>query len=95
MQKPLCATLGRALRASGEWRVAIVSVQTRDLDSFCGIHCLFVTAFKAGKNARLVRLQSVPDMCAPHHPEDWRLLLEHKMYEPALYATVIQDCKAL
>ena len=24
-------------------------------------------------------------------PDDWRLLLEHKMYEPAFYATVIQD----
>jgi len=24
-------------------------------------------------------------------PGDWRLLIEHKMYEPALYATVIQD----
>lgn len=24
-------------------------------------------------------------------PADWRLLLEHKMYEPAFYATVIQD----
>jgi L-rhamnose isomerase/sugar isomerase len=24
-------------------------------------------------------------------PEDWHLLLEHKMYEPAFYATVIQD----
>ncbi len=24
-------------------------------------------------------------------PPDWRLLLEHKMYEPALYTTVIQD----
>lgn len=24
-------------------------------------------------------------------PADWRMLLEHKMYEPAFYATVIQD----
>src|SRR4029077_300767 len=24
-------------------------------------------------------------------PQDWSLLLEHKMYEPAFYATVIQD----
>lgn len=24
-------------------------------------------------------------------PRDWRLLIEHKMYEPACYATVIQD----
>jgi L-rhamnose isomerase/sugar isomerase len=24
-------------------------------------------------------------------PDDWRLFLEHKMYEPAFYATVIQD----
>jgi len=24
-------------------------------------------------------------------PSDWRLLIEHKMYEPALYATVVQD----
>ncbi len=24
-------------------------------------------------------------------PEDWRMLLEHKMYEPAFYATVISD----
>ena len=24
-------------------------------------------------------------------PEDWQLLIEHKMYEPAFYATVIQD----
>jgi len=24
-------------------------------------------------------------------PDDWRLFLEHKLYEPALYATVIQD----
>lgn len=24
-------------------------------------------------------------------PADWRLLLEHKMYEPAMYSTVIQD----
>jgi L-rhamnose isomerase/sugar isomerase len=24
-------------------------------------------------------------------PEHWRLLIEHKMYEPAFYATVIQD----
>ncbi len=24
-------------------------------------------------------------------PPDWRLLIEHKMYEPAFYATVIQD----
>jgi L-rhamnose isomerase/sugar isomerase len=24
-------------------------------------------------------------------PEDWRMLIEHKMYEPAFYATVIQD----
>jgi L-rhamnose isomerase / sugar isomerase len=24
-------------------------------------------------------------------PKDWRLLIEHKMYEPAFYATVIQD----
>jgi L-rhamnose isomerase/sugar isomerase len=24
-------------------------------------------------------------------PPDWRLLLEHKLYEPALYSTVIQD----
>lgn len=24
-------------------------------------------------------------------PSDWRLLIEHKMYEPALYSTVIQD----
>lgn len=24
-------------------------------------------------------------------PTDWRLLIEHKMYEPALYSTVIQD----
>jgi L-rhamnose isomerase/sugar isomerase len=24
-------------------------------------------------------------------PEDWQLFLEHKMYEPAFYATVIQD----
>jgi L-rhamnose isomerase / sugar isomerase len=24
-------------------------------------------------------------------PSDWRLFLEHKMYEPAFYATVIQD----
>jgi L-rhamnose isomerase / sugar isomerase len=24
-------------------------------------------------------------------PDDWRLLIEHKMYEPAFYATVIQD----
>lgn len=24
-------------------------------------------------------------------PSDWRLLIEHKMYEPAYYATVIQD----
>lgn len=26
-----------------------------------------------------------------HLPPDWRMLLEHKMYEPAFYATVIQD----
>ncbi len=24
-------------------------------------------------------------------PDDWRMLIEHKMYEPAFYATVIQD----
>jgi L-rhamnose isomerase/sugar isomerase len=24
-------------------------------------------------------------------PDDWRMMLEHKMYEPAFYATVIQD----
>ena len=24
-------------------------------------------------------------------PEDWRLFVEHKMYEPAFYATVVQD----
>ncbi len=24
-------------------------------------------------------------------PEDWRMFIEHKMYEPAFYATVIQD----
>jgi L-rhamnose isomerase/sugar isomerase len=24
-------------------------------------------------------------------PDDWRVLIEHKMYEPAFYATVIQD----
>ncbi|MBS0612276.1 MAG: L-rhamnose catabolism isomerase [Proteobacteria bacterium] len=24
-------------------------------------------------------------------PDDWRLLLEHKLYEPAFYATVLQD----
>lgn len=24
-------------------------------------------------------------------PEDWRMLLEHKMFEPAFYATVLQD----
>jgi len=24
-------------------------------------------------------------------PSDWRLLIEHKMYEPAFYSTVIQD----
>jgi L-rhamnose isomerase/sugar isomerase len=24
-------------------------------------------------------------------PEDWQLLIEHKLYEPALYSTVIQD----
>ena len=24
-------------------------------------------------------------------PKDWRLLIEHKMYEPAFYATVVQD----
>jgi L-rhamnose isomerase/sugar isomerase len=24
-------------------------------------------------------------------PDDWRLLIEHKMYEPAFYATVVQD----
>ncbi|MBA4010290.1 MAG: L-rhamnose catabolism isomerase [Phenylobacterium sp.] len=24
-------------------------------------------------------------------PDDWRMLLEHKMYEPAFYSTVIQD----
>ena len=24
-------------------------------------------------------------------PRDWRMLIEHKMYEPAFYATVIQD----
>ena len=24
-------------------------------------------------------------------PADWQLLIEHKMYEPAFYATVIQD----
>jgi L-rhamnose isomerase/sugar isomerase len=24
-------------------------------------------------------------------PEDWRLLIEHKLYEPALYSTVISD----
>ena len=24
-------------------------------------------------------------------PQNWRLLIEHKMYEPALYSTVIQD----
>lgn len=24
-------------------------------------------------------------------PDDWRLLIEHKMYEPSFYATVIQD----
>src|SRR5437899_554599 len=24
-------------------------------------------------------------------PAEWRLLIEHKMYEPAFYATVIQD----
>jgi L-rhamnose isomerase/sugar isomerase len=24
-------------------------------------------------------------------PDDWRLLIEHKLYEPAFYATVIQD----
>ena len=24
-------------------------------------------------------------------PDDWRLLIEHKMYEPAFYSTVIQD----
>jgi L-rhamnose isomerase len=24
-------------------------------------------------------------------PEDWKMFIEHKMYEPALYATVIQD----
>jgi L-rhamnose isomerase/sugar isomerase len=24
-------------------------------------------------------------------PDDWRILLEHKMYEPAFYSTVIQD----
>jgi len=24
-------------------------------------------------------------------PPDWRLLIEHKLYEPALYSTVIQD----
>ncbi len=26
-----------------------------------------------------------------HLPDDWRLLIEHKMYEPAFYSTVIQD----
>lgn len=25
-------------------------------------------------------------------PADWRLLIEHKMYESAFYATVVQDC---
>ena len=24
-------------------------------------------------------------------PDDWRMFIEHKMYEPAFYATVIQD----
>jgi L-rhamnose isomerase / sugar isomerase len=24
-------------------------------------------------------------------PADWRLLTEHKMYEPAFYSTVVQD----
>jgi L-rhamnose isomerase/sugar isomerase len=27
-------------------------------------------------------------------PADWRLFVEHKMYEPAFYATVIQDWAA-
>ncbi|MGA9657500.1 MAG: L-rhamnose catabolism isomerase [Asticcacaulis sp.] len=26
-----------------------------------------------------------------HLPNDWRLLIEHKMYEPAFYSTVVQD----
>ncbi len=26
-----------------------------------------------------------------HLPHDWRLLIEHKMYEPAFYSTVVQD----
>ena len=24
-------------------------------------------------------------------PEDWRLFIEHKLYEPAFYSTVVQD----
>ena len=24
-------------------------------------------------------------------PDDWRMFIEHKMYEPAFYSTVIQD----
>ncbi len=35
-------------------------------------------------------LQSAQEIYAAL-PDDWRLLIEHKMYEPAFYATVIQD----
>jgi L-rhamnose isomerase / sugar isomerase len=35
-------------------------------------------------------LQSAAEIYAAL-PDDWRLLIEHKMYEPAFYATVIQD----
>ena len=27
----------------------------------------------------------------PALPDDWRLFIEHKMYEPAFYSTVVQD----
>ena len=35
-------------------------------------------------------LASVQEIYA-HLPTDWRLFIEHKMYEPAFYSTVIQD----
>ena len=35
-------------------------------------------------------LESAADIYAAL-PSDWRMLLEHKMYEPAFYSTVIQD----
>jgi L-rhamnose isomerase/sugar isomerase len=71
-----CIRLGRALGSNG------LTIWIADGSNFPG-QSHFTRAFER-------YLESTRAIYAGL-PEDWRLFTEHKMYEPAFYATVVQD----